>query len=87
MICVLGSVAEAEPAEFVFADDAGHVVAALVLFDFSFAHRAKAHAAVLRDPAFEFRFHIVFTSAAVPFVSALEADLRCTDRAAHLYCF
>ena len=80
MVCIGPSVSKAEPAKLVFANDARHVVASFVLLDFGLAHWTKPNATVFGDPAFEFVLHVFFTRATVPFVTALEADLRCTDR-------
>ena len=54
------AVAEAEPAILVRTDDAGHVVAAVVLLHLRFADGTKPYAAVSCDPSFELFVHALF---------------------------
>jgi hypothetical protein len=56
----MASIAEAEPAELIFAYDAGHMVATFIFLDFSPTNWAEADTAMLGNPAFELFVHVLF---------------------------
>ena len=83
MVVFLGGALATDPAKFVFAEAAGHVIAAFILLDSCAAHGTKGYVSfVFFRPTFELHTHCLFTSdqLAVPKITALEANLCCAFR-------
>ena len=74
------SASSTRPTKFVFAEAAGHVIAAFILLDSRAAHGTKGYVSfVFFRPTFELPTHCLLTSdqLAVPKITALEANLCC----------